>query len=116
MLINSNALCNENIEFVSYTGSYPNLCRGVLTLKIDGEEVKFGHESKDFDWKNNKYKDNNYSSFWRSGGGLDSEYCAYQSEWLIDVSELPEQYRKYAREINEIFNESVPFGCCGGCA
>ena len=30
----------EHVEFVNYTGSFPNLCRGVLTLKIDGEIVK----------------------------------------------------------------------------
>ena len=116
MLINSNAFYTENVEFVSYTGSYPNLCSGVLTLKIDKKEVKFGHESKDFDWKTGKYKDDNYSSFWNSGGGLDNDYCAFQGEWLIDVSKLPEQYRKYARQIDEIFNEFVPFGCCGGCS
>ena len=31
-----------NIEFVSYTGEYPNLCNGILTLKIDNKIVKFG--------------------------------------------------------------------------
>ena len=35
----------EHVEFVNYTGSFPNLCRGVLTLKIDGEIVKFGQNS-----------------------------------------------------------------------
>ena len=34
----------EHVEFVNYTGSFPNLCRGVLTLNIDGEIVKFGHD------------------------------------------------------------------------
>lgn len=33
----------KRVEFVSYTGIYPNRCRGVLTVKIDGEIVKFGH-------------------------------------------------------------------------
>lgn len=28
------------VEFVSYTGEYPNLCSGILTVKIDGEIVK----------------------------------------------------------------------------
>jgi hypothetical protein len=31
-----------NIEFVSYNGAYPNLCRGKLVVKIDGKEVSFG--------------------------------------------------------------------------
>ena len=107
MLVNKNNAVNSNVEFVSYSGKYPCLCMGVLTLKIDGEEVKFG----------NKYsnKDVDYPTFWHSGGGIDSNYCAYSGEWEIDVEELPEQYRKYATEIDDVFNENVEHGCCGGC-
>lgn len=32
----------ENVKFVSYTGDFPNLCSGVLTLEIDGNPVSFG--------------------------------------------------------------------------
>lgn len=35
----------KNVEFVSYTGGWPNLCSGVLTLKIHGEEHRFGYRS-----------------------------------------------------------------------
>ena len=59
------------VEFVSYTGEYPNLCRGVLTLCIDGEEVRFGHDYGVFEsWKT----DGNYDKFWVTGGaeGLES--------------------------------------------
>ena len=38
-----------------------------------------------------------------------------EGSWVIDVNELPEKYRKYAMEINEVFNDNVPWGCCGGC-
>ena len=31
----------REIEFVSYTGKYPCLCMGTLTLKIDGKEMSF---------------------------------------------------------------------------
>ena len=91
MLVNKNNTVNNNVEFVSYSGKYPCLCMGILTLKIDGEEVKFG----------NKYshKDVDYPTFWHSGGGIDSNYCAYSGEWKIDVEELPEQYRKYTTRL-----------------
>ena len=39
MLINRNNNETKHVNFVSYTGSYPNLCRGVLTLEIDGKEI-----------------------------------------------------------------------------
>ena len=52
-----------NIKFISYTGKWPNLCSGVLTVEIDGKEYKFGHESTDYDWKNNCYKNDNFEQF-----------------------------------------------------
>lgn len=106
----------EHVEFVSYTGSFPNLCSGVLTLKIDGVEVKFGHDYRKYDWKTGKYSDNNYESFWSSGGGLDSDYCPYQGEWIIDERDIPDEYKKYIYEIDRVFNANVNHGCCGGCA
>ena len=53
---------NAKVEFVSYTGRYPNLCSGVLTLKINGTTYTFGCGQK-------------YASFWESGGGLDENWC-----------------------------------------
>lgn len=104
----------KHVEFISYTGKYPNLCRGVLTLKIDGFEYKFGHDS--YDWEAGKYKDNNFNSFWRSGGGLDDDYIPIEREWLIEIEEIPDRLRMYALEIDRVFNDNVPFGCCGGCS
>lgn len=38
MLINSNKeSVTEHVKFISYTGEYPNLCCGDLTLEIDGK-------------------------------------------------------------------------------
>lgn len=108
MLVNRNDTTNNNVEFISYSGKYPYLCIGKLVLKIDGEEVKFGNKYS--------YKDVDYPAFWHSGGGLDNNYCAYSGEWEIDVEELPEQYRKYAIEIDDVFNTNVEHGCCGGCS
>ena len=113
MLINKTANTETNVKFISYTGCYPNLCRGVLTLEIDDVEYKFGHDSNVYrSWET----DGNFDKFWFSGGGLDSNYYTYKGEWEIDVKLIPEQFRKYAAEIDEVFNSNVPFGCCGGCA
>lgn len=43
MLINRNNNETNHVEFVSYSGKWPNLCSGELTLEIDGEEVAFGY-------------------------------------------------------------------------
>lgn len=112
MLINSNKeSVTEHVKFISYTGKYPNLCCGDLTLEIDGEKVMFGNR---YDIKINKRK-GVYPIFWHSGGCISANYEAYKGEWQIDVSKMPEEYRKYASEIDETFNANVPYGCCGGC-
>lgn len=107
MLVNQNN--NDiHVKFVSYTGEYPNLCSGVLTLEIDGVEYTFGYGY------NRPQPD--FKSFWSSGGGIINNYeSTYSEEWQIDVNDLPEQFRKYAQEIDRVFNENVEWGCCGGC-
>lgn len=104
MLVNANANTAEShVKFISYTGRYPCLCSGILTLEIDGEEVQFGYDTLN-------------NPFWVSGGGLNPDYeGTYQGEWKIDVDRIPEGYRKYASEIDRVFNENVEWGCCGGC-
>lgn len=110
MLINKENM-NSHVKFISYTGRYPNLCSGILTLEIDGVKYTFGrayNEPKpDFD------------SFWCSGGRVladkDWNFDVRQDEWEIDMNEIPEQFQKYACEIDEVFNDNVPYGCCGGC-
>lgn len=119
MIINNNYI-TEHVEFISYTGRYPNLCSGVLTLKIDGEICRFGHESGSFNFNKDKYDDDNYDEFWYSGGKVSFSgeygYNVSEGEWEIDVNELPEKFRKYASEIDYTFNANVEHGCCGGCA
>lgn len=95
------------IEFVSYEASKFSLCDGVLTLKIDGKEYKFGFGSAPF------------PKFWRSGGCCQVKFGGddrvEKAPWIINPSMLPEKLRDYADEIAEIFNKNVPHGCCGGC-
>ena len=92
------------IEFVSYDGRYPALCYGILTLRINNKEVKFGYKGGC-----------NYPPFWSSGGGINGDWCAYQGEWNIYEDMLPEHLREYVDIIDDLFNENVPYGCCGGC-
>lgn len=109
MLINRNNSETNPVKFVSYTGRYPNLCSGILTLEIDGEFATFGHNY----WREDQPQ---YRQFWSSGGGLQPNYeGTWQGEWQIDVNKLPEQFRQYATEIDEVFNNNVKYGCCGGC-
>lgn len=90
------------IKFVSYTGEYPYLCCGVLTLRIDGETVTFGGHYVGYHGE--------YRRFWKSGGCGD-----IHAPWIIDKNGLPPKYQNYADEISTVFNENVPYGCCGGC-
>ena len=112
MLINNKENCTTHVEFVSYTGHYPNLCSGILTLKIDGNEYKFGHSIY-------KEPQGDYKRFWSSGGCVTADenwnFSVGTNEWIIDANMIPEEFRKYAAEIDEVFNNNVDHGCCGGC-
>jgi hypothetical protein len=114
-----------NIKFISYTGKYPNLCSGVLTVEIDGKEYKFGHEIGDYDWKNNCFKNDNFEQFWVSGGCIrkskDWGMCAKHAPWKVNDywNNTDEKHPQWVIDILpkllEVFNENVPYGCCGGC-
>lgn len=119
---------NEHVYFLNYTGDYPNLCRGILTLKIDGKVIQFGDKYKFVKsaWDktatmmeeeyNRRYGVDIFPKFWVSGGSIGSYYNGVcQREWIINNDDIPEQYRKYACEIDRVFNMNVEWGCCGGC-
>ena len=89
------------VEFVSYDGKYPCLCAGVLTVKINGEVVSLPKHSFE-------------------SGGLVSFNENWEEEveegaWILDRRKLPENLLPYADEIEEVANDNVPWGCCGGC-
>ena len=96
------------IEFVNYTGGYPALCCGELTLKINDKIVTFGSG------------DSMYDEFWSSGGrcgfnGDWSEGFVERGPWIVVEHRLPKKYRSHAQELIDVFNANVPHGCCGGC-
>ncbi len=111
MLINNTITDTPHIKFISYTGKYPTLCMGVLTLEIDGVQHTFGDS---FLMPLPEFK-----RFWDSGGSISADkdwnFHVYTDEWHIDVKRIPEQFQKYAAEIDVVFNENVEYGCCGGC-
>lgn len=107
-----------NIKFISYTGKHPCLCSGVLTLNIDGKIVKFGHDMNDYNYRLDKYEDNNYDKFWMTGGRCGfAKGKAYtnKEEYILLDEALPDIYLPIANELIGIFNDNVPHGCCGGC-
>lgn len=112
----------SEVKFVSYTGKYPNLCDGVLTVTIDGKEYKFGHEEGAFDWTTCKYNDDNFEKFWRSGGHgrveEDDFGCLYpvEGDWELSIDcEYPDSIKNALVDLIRVFNENVEPGCCGGC-
>lgn len=101
----------NHVKFISYDGKYPNLCRGVLILNIDGKNYSFG-----YNWN----KETDFTCFWYSGGtcGFNSDYSESFVEtgsWEIDKLRLPEQFHEYTDEIYEVMNENMELPCCGGC-
>ncbi len=128
MLVNKKTKPERVVKFISYTGEYPNRCSGVLTLEIDGVQYKFGHnymahyyDEKTGTWGYSDEDPNNpnFNSFWTSGGSVTADrnwnFAVEEGEWQIDVEELPEQFWDVADEIDEVINENIPYGCCGGC-
>ena len=110
----------KDIEFVKYTGEFPNLCTGTLFVRIDGQKFIFG----DSYWATHKTKDLDgvavYPSFWESAGSFDDNWNAIQKPWkLVPKKEqklFPEEIRKLLPTLIKVFNKNVPHGCCGGCA
>lgn len=95
----------ERVKFIEYTGKWPNLCSGELTLEIEGKKVIFNpYETKGFGMCSGG-----------SCGFTDSDYSdsyIHKGEWSVDV---PKEYEEYKKEIEDVVNSNVSWGCCGGC-
>ena len=72
----------NHITFVRYTGKYPSLCAGILTLIIDGETVTFGPSTS--------VEKPMYDRFWRSGGYTNwATGEVVERGWCVCADELP---------------------------
>lgn len=85
------------VKFVSYDGKDPNLCSGTLVLEVEGERRELPYALC-------------------SGGSCgfyeDETPFVEHGPWSVD---LPEDLEPYRNEIEELVNDKVPKGCCGGC-
>ena len=90
----------EKLKFISYDGSYPNLCSGTLIMELDGKEIVF-------------------PSYCLSSGGsvsFDDEMNEMVTNGEWSISNFPKDFPRELRvKAVELVNENVPQGCCGGC-
>lgn len=102
-------MSKPTLKFVSYTGSYPNLCSGILTVTIDGKPVEFGYSFAQF----------GLPKFWRSGGSVTFDdgwnECVKRGPWELDPDALPNDLLPLGQQLIDLFNANVEKGCCGGC-
>ena len=104
------------IEFVDYDGHYPNLCRGVLILRIDDKIYSFGGCHRiDRDFLSRQFY-----SFWDTGGGAwiddNGDEHIEEGKWVLsEDAKLPDFLKGHEQELIDIMNNNVPYGCCGGC-
>lgn len=84
------------VKFISYDGKFPNLCSGILVLEVDGKKWELSHALC-------------------SGGyvGFNERLNAVVEEGPWSVN-LPEDLEPYRQEIEELVNDEIPHGCCGG--
>jgi hypothetical protein len=87
------------VKFISYNGSYSNLCSGDLIFSKDGEERTAYYVLI-------------------SGGGLEPNYeGTYYGSWELDQSNSAffDFSGKDFNDLLEEVNKNVQKGCCGGC-
>lgn len=92
---------NADVRFISYNGRYPNLCRGTLVIEVNGKQYSLLYALAS---GGAAYFTNNYS-----------EEHVEEGKWSVSENALPEGIRQYKNQIEEVVNDCVPHGCCGGC-
>jgi len=90
----------NKIKFKSYNGKHPNLCRGKLVFTLNGKDIVF--------------PDNCLQSGGSTWIDEDNDEHVDSGEWKI--SKYPKDFPiKLRAEAEELVNENIEHGCCGGC-
>lgn len=91
---------NHTLEFVSYDGRFPNLCSGILVLRLDGELITF----------------KSYSLCSGGSGSFDKDWNEEVTDGSWYISEFPKKFPKELQEqAVKLVNDNVPWGRCDGC-
>lgn len=91
------------IEFINYNGKYPNLCFGVLEIKVNGKLYELM---------------NVLSSGGKCYFNDDGVEVLTKGDWKISDYKFDTYYPElipFKREIEKVVNCNVEKGCCGGC-
>lgn len=102
----------KTIKFVSYDGAYPNLCSGTITLDVDGTTVELRHmlcSTGSVSWEGVGEVTTGPWHLYRP----DEENAEF-----YDYHVIPKDIRFTKNEldyIEDLANENIPYGCCGGC-
>lgn len=80
-----------------YSGCFPNLCQGTLTLDVDGEIYAL----KDVLWSGG-------TVFWYKS-------VVSHGKWKVNRNKLPHELLPKVKDIEDAVNDSIEWGCCGGC-
>ena len=91
----------REIEFISYDGAYPNLCRGTLVFVIGGER------------RTAKYCLSSGGSVWFDD---DRSEHVESGPWNLDDNDAFSDMTLAEKErLLVLIDEHVEQGCCGGC-
>lgn len=106
----------HKIEFVSYDGEYPHICKGQFVITIDDEIFKFNTPYYGCSEEEEKEC---LPRFWGAVSREEPWDMDAPGEWSYscpDEKKLPKIVKDNIDEIMDIFNEYVPPLCCGRCA
>lgn len=90
-------MINSSNIIIEYNGKYPNLCSGTLAVTISGVRFTFPDYCLS------------------SGGGIYDNWERIESgPWSITKypDDLPQEYHQ---AVLDAVNDTVRWGCCGGC-